>query len=104
MHQSPIYHNGHPMATAQQAMFNMNYGQMFATAGRPLYSNYGMFPQQQQRSAFSTQQQRYSANKVSFNRQASRKYNNRYTRNDNQPNMKFHHLQTGYGPYSKEAE
>ena len=99
MHQSPSYHTSHAMAAAQQAMFNMNYGQMFATAGRPLYSNYNMFPQQ--RPTFA----RYQPNKVGgFNRQTGRKYNSRYTRNDNQPNVKLHNLQTGYGPYSKEAE
>jgi hypothetical protein len=81
---------------AQQAMFNMNYGQMFPAAGRPLYSNYSnMFP----RTAFP----RYSPNKVGY-RPTGRKHNNRYIRNDNQPNMKFHNLQTGYGQYSKETE
>ncbi|CAB3978605.1 Hypothetical predicted protein [Paramuricea clavata] len=100
LHQSPSYHTSHAMAAAQQqAMFNMNYGQMFATAGRPLYSSYNMFPPQ--RSAFP----RYLPNKMGFNRQTRGKYNNsRYTRNDNQPNVKLHNLQTGYGPYSKEAE
>lgn len=85
------------MAATQQAMLNMNYGQMFAAAGRPLYSNYNMF---HQRSPFP----RYPSNKVNFNRQMGRKYNNKYTRNDNQLNVKFENLQTGYGQYSKDAE
>ena len=82
-------------AAQQQAMLNMNYGQMFAAAGRPIYSNYNLF---HQRSPFP----RYST-KVNFNRQMGRKYN-KYTRNDNQPNVKLQNLQTGYGQYPKEAE
>lgn len=85
-------------AAQQQAIFNMNYAPIFATPGRPLYPNYNMFPAQ--RSAFT----RYPTNKAGFNRQTNRKYNNRYSRNDNQHNIKLPNQHSGYGTYPKEAE
>ncbi|XP_028397719.1 OTU domain-containing protein 4-like isoform X3 [Dendronephthya gigantea] len=104
LHQPPSYQTSHAMAAAaqQQAMFSLNYGQMYATAGRPLYSNYNMFPQ---RSTFP----RYPPNKMNFNRQAGRKFNNRYAsgyaRHDQQlPNGKLQNIPSGYGVYQKEAE
>ena len=86
-------------AAQQQAMFSFNYGQMYATAGRPaLYSNYSMFPP---RSTFS----RYPSNKTNFNRQAGRKFNSRHTRHDQQlPNGKLQNIPSGYGVYQKETE
>ncbi|WP_411027452.1 hypothetical protein, partial [Salmonella sp. s54925] len=79
-----------------QAMFNMNYSQMYAQ--RHLYQNYNMFSSP--RANFP----RYAQNKSNFNRQANRKPNRNYYRNDNQQNMKLYNVQSGYGSDSKGTE